>query len=110
VTFCSRSQLHAAGPQLEPGEILEQQGAVGGLILGGQKAFVGAGEHGGQFLEVQQVGIERVYEGVDGFFQVGALDVVIGGGLSNANATAVTMATFTTNYFFCPADGIWAKQ
>lgn len=40
----------------------------------------------------------------------GALDVIIGAGASNTNATAVTIATFVANYFFCPVDGVWAKQ
>src|SRR5262245_19896391 len=71
------SQLHKPRAKFEPGEILEQKGAVGGLVLRGEKAFVGAGEDGCQFLKMQQIGIERIYKGVDRLFQVGALNVVI---------------------------------
>src|SRR5438874_8481686 len=70
-------QLHSSRAQFEPGEILKQERAVSVAILLGEKTLIGAGEDGGQFLQFQQVGIERIDEGIDGFFEVFALDIVI---------------------------------
>src|SRR5271170_611584 len=51
-----------ARPQLEPREVLQALPPVGPEIVVREVAFVRARQDGGQFLQLQQVGVERINE------------------------------------------------
>src|SRR6266571_6281576 len=70
-------KLPPAGAQLQPRELLHQRRAVRVAVTLRQVAAVRAGEDSGQFLQRQQLRIERVDEGIHRFLEITQLNVVI---------------------------------
>lgn len=57
-------------------ELFGKHLAIEVLVLLGKEALVGAGEDGGEFLQAQEAGIERVDETLDGAGEVVALELL----------------------------------
>ena len=75
--FLPVALLTAGDVPFEAGELFEQRGAIGVNKMRGQVTLVRAGEDGGEFLHPEQFRVERIDEGADGLFNIGALNVVI---------------------------------
>ncbi len=71
----SKPTLSAGRGELRGGVGGGEDVARGGTIFFREEAAVGTGEDGGEFLKCEEVGVERVDEGINGVAQIGELDI-----------------------------------